>query len=84
MAVTSRRNQLEELLGDSHQFERRRQDIDQWLARMENRLSKLAPIAATADKIDSQHREQKVITLDDPFFARGSCGSVFSLAGPSQ
>lgn len=51
---------METLLGDSHQFERRRQDVDQWLGRMENRLSKLAPVAATADMIESQHREQKV------------------------
>ncbi|KAI9557614.1 dystrophin [Daphnia sinensis] len=60
-AVTSRRNQLEELLTDSHQFERRKQDVDQWLGRMENRLSKLAPVAGTADLIDTQHREQKVL-----------------------
>ena len=59
-AVTARRNQLEELLTDSHQFERRKQDVDQWLGRMENRLSKLAPVAGTADLIDNQHREQKV------------------------
>ena len=59
-AVTSRRNQLEELLADSHQFERRRQDADQWLGRMEGRLAKLAPVAQTADLIDTQHREQKV------------------------
>ena len=59
-AVTARRNQLEELLTDSHQFERRKQDVDQWLGRMENRLSKLAPVAGTADLIDTQHREQKV------------------------
>lgn len=62
-AVTSRRNQLEELLTDSHQFERRKQDVDQWLGRMENRLSKLAPVAGTADLIDTQHREQKVFRL---------------------
>ncbi|EFX89387.1 hypothetical protein DAPPUDRAFT_190748 [Daphnia pulex] len=60
-AVTARRNQLEELLTDSHQFERRKQDVDQWLGRMENRLSKLAPVAGTADLIDTQHREQKVL-----------------------
>lgn len=63
-AVTARRNQLEDLLGDSHQFERRKQDVDQWLGRMENRLSKLAPVAGTADLIDSQHREQKVMYSD--------------------
>ena len=51
---------METLLTDSHQFERRRQDVDQWLGRMENRLLKLAPVAATADMIESQHREQKV------------------------
>ena len=62
-AVTARKNQLETLLGDSHQFERRRQDVDQWLSRMENRLFKLAPVAATADMIESQHREQKVAPL---------------------
>jgi hypothetical protein len=62
-AVTARRNQLEELLTDSHQFERRKQDVDQWLGRMENRLSKLAPVAGTADLIDTQHREQKVLLL---------------------
>jgi len=61
--VTARKNQLETLLGDSHQFERRRQDVDQWLSRMENRLFKLAPVAATADMIESQHREQKVAPL---------------------
>ena len=62
-AVTSRRNQLEDLLTDSHTFERRRQDADQWLGRMENRLAKLAPVAQTADLIDSQHREQKVYLI---------------------
>ena len=62
-AVTARRNQLEELLTDSHQFERRKQDVDQWLGRMENRLSKLAPVAGTADLIDTQHREQKVLYI---------------------
>jgi len=61
VAVTARKNQLETLLTDSHQFERRRQDVDQWLGRMENRLLKLAPVAATADMIESQHREQKVL-----------------------
>lgn len=61
--MTARRNQLEELLTDSHQFERRKQDVDQWLGRMENRLSKLAPVAGTADLIDTQHREQKVLEI---------------------
>lgn len=60
-AVTSRRDQLESLLSDSHTFERRRQDADLWLGRMEHRLAKLAPIGQTADLIDVQHREHKVI-----------------------
>ena len=64
-AVSSRRTQLEELLNDSNQFERRRQDVDQWLGRMEHRMAKLAPVAATADIIDAQHREQKVIELSE-------------------
>ena len=59
-AVAARKNQLEALLSDSNQFERRRQDVDQWLSRMEARLSKLAPVAGTADLIETQHREQKV------------------------
>ena len=70
-AVTSRRNQLEELLNDSNQFERRRQDVDQWLGRMENRMAKLAPVAATADLIDAQHREQKVIKFNRSMHVAG-------------
>ena len=60
VAVTARKNQLESMLSDSNQFEHRRQDVDQWLGRMETRISKLAPVAGTADLIDAQHREQKV------------------------
>lgn len=71
-AVTSRRNQLEDLLADSHQFERRRQDADQWLGRMEGRLAKLAPVAQTADLIDAQHREQKVqLPEGQEYFVQG-------------
>ena len=58
--MAARKNQLEVLLSDSNQFERRRQDVDQWLGRMENRLSKVAPVAGTADLLDVQDREQKV------------------------
>ena len=60
VAVTARKSQLESMLSDSNQFEHRRQDVDQWLGRMETRISKLAPVAGTADLIDAQHREQKV------------------------
>lgn len=44
-------------------YETKRLEIEKWLQRMENRLEQMGKIATTADVLEAQQKEQKVINL---------------------
>lgn len=43
-------------------YEAKRLEIEKWLQRMESRLEQMGKIATTADVLEAQQKEQKVIT----------------------
>ncbi|KAK4297700.1 hypothetical protein Pmani_029904, partial [Petrolisthes manimaculis] len=57
--VLARKTQLDAMYSDTHKFEAKRVELEAWLARMESRLERMAPVARTADVLDQQIREQK-------------------------
>ncbi|CAG4985385.1 unnamed protein product [Colias eurytheme] len=59
--VLQRKAQLDAMLGDSQRYEARRRDADAWLTRMETRLAAMTPPGHTADVLEMQLREQKVV-----------------------
>lgn len=61
--VLQRKAQLDAMLGDSQRYESRRRDADAWLTRMEARLAGMPPPGHTADVLEMQLREQKVLSL---------------------
>lgn len=58
--VLARKTQLDAMYADTHKFDAKRAELETWLARMEARLERMAPVAHTADVLDQQIREQKV------------------------
>ena len=59
--VLARKTQLDAMLADTQKFEAKRAELESWLTRMESRLERMAPTAHTADVLDQQIREQKVV-----------------------
>jgi hypothetical protein len=59
--VMQRKAQLDALLVDSQRYEAKRQEVESWLTRMEARLERMGPVGHTADVLEAQLREQKVI-----------------------
>ncbi|XP_069180920.1 LOW QUALITY PROTEIN: dystrophin [Procambarus clarkii] len=57
--VLARKTQLDAMYTDTHKFDAKRAELESWLARMEARLDRMAPVARTADVLDQQIREQK-------------------------
>ncbi|ROT83693.1 putative dystrophin, isoform B-like [Penaeus vannamei] len=57
--VLARKTQLDAMYADTHKFDAKRAELETWLARMEARLERMAPVAHTADVLDQQIREQK-------------------------
>lgn len=57
--VMSRKNQLNDLLGDNQQFDSKRREIDAWLTRMESWHGRMRPVGTTPDVLEAQVREQK-------------------------
>ncbi|XP_058463771.1 dystrophin isoform X8 [Malaya genurostris] len=57
--VLQRKSQLNAMLGDSHRYESKRAEIDNWMTRMELRSDKMGAVATTADVLEIQQKEQK-------------------------
>uniref|UniRef100_A0A8D8ZRN6 Protein detached n=1 Tax=Cacopsylla melanoneura TaxID=428564 RepID=A0A8D8ZRN6_9HEMI len=62
--VMARKSQLDSMLSDSQTYDAKRQDVDGWLTRMENRMQRMNPVGYTADVLEVQLREQKSIHAD--------------------
>uniref|UniRef100_A0A182YMZ7 Protein detached n=1 Tax=Anopheles stephensi TaxID=30069 RepID=A0A182YMZ7_ANOST len=60
-SVMQRKTQLTAMLGDSQRYEAKRLEIDAWLSRMETITERMGPVATTADVLDIQQKEQKVM-----------------------
>ena len=60
-AVVQRKATLDAMLSDSQRYDSKRQEVEAWLNRMETRLDRMPPVGHTADVLDTQIREQKVI-----------------------
>lgn len=58
-----RKTELNAMLSDSQRYEAKKTEIDIWLTRMETRLQRMSLIGNTADVLDAQQREQKVLVL---------------------
>ncbi|XP_055627609.1 dystrophin, isoforms A/C/F/G/H isoform X2 [Toxorhynchites rutilus septentrionalis] len=58
-SVLQRKSQLTAMLGDSQRYEAKRLEIETWLARMETRSECMGIVAATADILEIQQKEQK-------------------------
>lgn len=58
--VMARKTQLDSMLTDSQLFEAKRQEVEGWLTRMENRMQRMNSVGYTADVLELQLREQKV------------------------
>jgi hypothetical protein len=58
--VMARKTQLDSMLSDSQRYDAKRQEVDGWLTRMENRMQRMNPVGYTADVLEVQLREQKV------------------------
>jgi len=59
--VMQRKTELNAMLSDSQRYEAKKMEIDTWLTRMETRLQRMSSVGNTADVLDAQQREQKVI-----------------------
>lgn len=59
--VMQRKTELNAMLSDSQRYETKKMEIDTWLTRMENRLQRMSSVGNTADVLDAQQREQKVL-----------------------
>lgn len=73
--VLARKTQLDAMYADTHKFDAKRAELETWLARMEARLERMAPVAHTADVLDQQIREQKVNLHNGVLSVRLSEGS---------
>lgn len=56
-----RKAQLDAMLSDSQRYERKRHEQEVWLERMELRLTRMRSVGHTADVLETQLREQKVL-----------------------
>lgn len=45
-----------------HRYEAKRLEIEAWITRMESRAERMGVVATTADILDAQQKEQKVIS----------------------
>lgn len=45
-------------------YEAKRLEVETWLARMENRAERMGNVATTADVLEAQQKEQKVIVYN--------------------
>ena len=61
--VMQRKTQLDAMLGDSQRYEAKRNEVENWLDRMETRLGRMRSVGHTADVLEAQLREQKVNSL---------------------
>lgn len=61
--VMQRKTQLDAMLGDSQRYEAKRTEVEAWLARMETRLERMRAVGHTADVLEAQLREQKVMGI---------------------
>lgn len=59
--VMQRKTELNAMLSDSQRYETKKMEIDTWLTRMESRLQRMSSVGNTADVLDAQQREQKVL-----------------------
>jgi len=55
-----RKTQLDMMLGDSKEYEAKRNAVEVWLSRMETRLERMRAVGHTADVLAMQLEEQKV------------------------
>lgn len=58
--VMQRKTQLDMMLGDSKEYEAKRNAVEVWLSRMETRLERMRAVGHTADVLAMQLEEQKV------------------------
>lgn len=58
-----RKTELNAMLSDSQRYEAKKTEIDTWLTRMETRLQLMSLVGNTADVLDAQQREQKVLII---------------------
>lgn len=59
--VMQRKTELNAMLSDSQRYEAKKKEIDIWLTKMETRLQRMSSVGNTADVLDAQQREQKVL-----------------------
>lgn len=59
--VMQRKTQLDAMLGDSQRYEAKRNEVENWLDRKETRLARMRSVGHTADVLEAQLREQKVL-----------------------
>lgn len=66
LEAMQRRRQLESLAAEGGRtFEERRRELEQWLARMENRLDRQPLVGQTLDVLETQLREHRVSERTD-------------------
>ena len=56
-----RKSQLDAMLADSQRFDAKRLEVEAWVSRMETRLERMRAVGHTADVLEAQLREQKVL-----------------------
>jgi hypothetical protein len=71
--VMQRKTQLDMMLGDSKEYEAKRNAVEVWLSRMETRLERMRAVGHTADVLAMQLEEQKVRPLLSSSLPRCSC-----------
>lgn len=59
--VMQRKTELNAMLSDSQRYDTKKKEIDTWLTKMETRLQRMSSVGNTADVLDAQQREQKVL-----------------------
>ncbi|KAH0953679.1 hypothetical protein HN011_005282, partial [Eciton burchellii] len=62
--VMQRKTQLDMMLGDSKEYEAKRNAVEVWLSRMETRLERMRAVGHTADVLAMQLEEQKSFHVD--------------------
>jgi len=71
--VMQRKTQLDMMLGDSKEYEAKRNAVEVWLSRMETRLERMRAVGHTADVLAMQLEEQKVRRSPSSSLPRCSC-----------
>lgn len=87
--VMQRKTQLDMMLGDSKEYEAKRNAVEVWLSRMETRLERMRAVGHTADVLAMQLEEQKVRSYGasfrfsaSAFLARRAIASLPSSSEP--